>query len=424
MSSTRRRRNPRSYETLSQEESESTGAPERKKQKSLTNNKKNSHDTVDTTPPSQISFSQDEDERIRSLQKSGALSDVVGPESMLSQELQEMSQRTFIYEHVPVHASSLLSQDTTQLSSQDSSTAPTASNDIAENISSSQLSCLVRAAQELESPLPSPQKTTTNAGATYATQDSYEQAPAVASYPLETEYFKFTNNTTNIPPLYNNNTTLPPPRDSTVVQLPHYALEPRKAKQAALVQKNHGKKSRKMTKSRAEKEREQTQARQLAQQAAQLAAQAIADPEISKQLLLSMVFVRTNPRSPPASWPPRGSIIEEGFFWGTYPPLETKLKSYMRAYYDLSVKKCQSKEQQAFNNDMVVMIRAEAAKYEWSFSTNFSEKGLRDRVRCYFKTHIQNAKKRLRSEFGVMMCFVSCKTSSYVSFSYTIQQCL
>lgn len=43
------------------------------------------------------------------------------------------------------------------------------------------------------------------------------------------------------------------------------------------------------------------------------------------------------------------------------------------------------------------MISAEAAKYQWTFSPNFSEKALRDRVRCYFKTHIQNAKKRLRT---------------------------
>jgi hypothetical protein len=154
--------------------------------------------------------------------------------------------------------------------------------------------------------------------------------------------------------------------------------------------------SRKETK-KMEKVAQQNQARTLAQQAATLAAQAIASPEVSKQLLLSMVFVRTNPRSPPATWPARGSTIPEGFFWATYPPLETTLKGYMRRYYELSVEKCQSKEQQAFNNDMVTVVKVEASKHEWTFSPNFSDKGLRDRVRCYFKTHIQNAKKRLRT---------------------------
>jgi hypothetical protein len=150
-------------------------------------------------------------------------------------------------------------------------------------------------------------------------------------------------------------------------------------------------------KRKAEREAQQNEARSLAQQAATLAAQAIASPEVSKQLLLSMVFVRTNPRTPPSTWPPKGSIIPEGFFWATYPPLETTLKRHMRRYYDLSVKKCQSKEQQAFNNDMVRVVRGEASKFGWAFSTKFTDKGLRDRVRCYFKTHIQNAKKRLRT---------------------------
>ena len=152
-----------------------------------------------------------------------------------------------------------------------------------------------------------------------------------------------------------------------------------------------------LSKTRLEKKREQEEAKALAKRAADLAAQAIANPEVSKELLLNMVYIRTNPRSPPASWPSKGHVIEEGFFWATYPPLETKLKSFMKDYFELSMKKCQSKEQQAFNNDMVVMIRQEASNYQWSFSSSFSEKALRDRVRCYFKTHIQNAKKRLRT---------------------------
>jgi hypothetical protein len=148
-------------------------------------------------------------------------------------------------------------------------------------------------------------------------------------------------------------------------------------------------------KRRAEREARVNEARDLAQKAADLAARAIESPVLSKRLLLSMVFVRTNPRSPPATWPPKGSIIPEGFFWTAYPPLETTLETHMRRYYDLSVKKCQSREQQAFNNDMVTFVRVEAAKFGWKFDVKFTDKALRDRVRCYFKTRIQNSKKRL-----------------------------
>ena len=116
--------------------------------------------------------------------------------------------------------------------------------------------------------------------------------------------------------------------------------------------------------------------------------------DLAKRLLLSMALNRDSPRQPPSQWPPKGPV-PEGFVWAHYPPLEALLKENMEEYYNLSMAKCQSSKQQLFNNDLVDRMREKANEYEWVFPTD--RRTLRDRIRCYFKTHLQNAKKRLRT---------------------------
>ena len=109
-----------------------------------------------------------------------------------------------------------------------------------------------------------------------------------------------------------------------------------------------------------------------------------------------MALSRDNPRNLASN--PRPGVIKDGFFWGSYPALEKVLRQSMDEYYELSTAKRQSKEQQLFNNRLVSNIRVIASQNGWVFDpASFDDKKIRDRIRCFFKTHIQNAKKRLKT---------------------------
>lgn len=103
-----------------------------------------------------------------------------------------------------------------------------------------------------------------------------------------------------------------------------------------------------------------------------------------------MALVRSNPRTPPSCYPAHGTVLTDRFHWAAYPPLDTILRKNMERYYELSTNKCQSRDQQEFNNELVISIKAEAKKYGWEFDDKaFDDKKIRDRIRCFYKVSVR-----------------------------------
>ena len=414
------------------------------------NRKTCSTNTTNTTTTMTCCFSQEEEE-IRHLESTGAMNHVVGATSMLSQEILRLTQDNN-EQHQPKEMDptkmGLVTRAETQFddalesttskrllplesSSQVSSTSQLSAMsvlmDAAELMSKSQEQLLPDSFQEVPSMEQQSLLTTNNKKKMFSlSQTSQGSMQSQTSMRSQTSLLTTTTTPKELPPkrmraprklpttTASINSSIAKPSiilvkatpTTMIIKLPFVSNNSNKAKRKdppsmALVATSKNKSIKTSFKSasrskltptkkrKIQKEKDRKSAYEMAQLAAQLAAQTIASPEVAKNLLLSMALVRINPRSAPANWPVRGAVIYDGFFWGTYPPLETILRRHMREYYELSTTKCQSKSQQKFNNRLTVEIRAESKQYGWVFCENFDDKVLRDRIRCFFKTHIQ-----------------------------------
>lgn len=179
---------------------------------------------------------------------------------------------------------------------------------------------------------------------------------------------------------------------------------------------------------------QQEEQKTMAQKAAKLARRIRREEDLMNRLVLRMAVERENPRQKSnliihakkgvvpginlhdpsqlqnvnknmmddltsALLPGRGHVLSTGFIWSHYPPLENILKQHMEEFYTLSLLESRMKQQIAFNNSLVTIIRQAVTDLGWSLDPTVfvSDTILRDRIRCYYKTQIQNARKRLKT---------------------------
>jgi hypothetical protein len=132
------------------------------------------------------------------------------------------------------------------------------------------------------------------------------------------------------------------------------------------------------------------------------------DRSLQRQIILLMALQRNVGDEPDSEQPQNNTpiintdktVIEDGFYWREFPLCEQVLHKHMADYYGIGIgsghaQQRQAKMQQSFNMMLVTEVREAAAAAQLTFGPNFTEKKLRDRIRCFYKTHLQNAKKRL-----------------------------
>jgi hypothetical protein len=92
-------------------------------------------------------------------------------------------------------------------------------------------------------------------------------------------------------------------------------------------------------------------------------------------------------------------VLRRKFSWKTHPVLEQYLLDHRLEYLAYSAKLNYTAEQKRYNNTLTNNLIALAANHGLVFDTeHFSFAAIRDRIRCFYKSHVQAAKKKKRKQ--------------------------
>ena len=108
-------------------------------------------------------------------------------------------------------------------------------------------------------------------------------------------------------------------------------------------------------------------------------------------LYLALEYAPTEERRDPDA----SLVIDEGFLWRNFPELENHLREQAPEFFSHSMGS-RKKSQFQYNSELTQQIRGIAYEHGYRFAGSYQDdKSLRDRIRCYYKTIIQNTRKRL-----------------------------
>jgi hypothetical protein len=286
-----------------------------------------------STQASQISLTQDEDEHMRKLDRSGALVQIVGSQSLLSQELVDCSQKNEPLLSQPTFDTTSMAKKLGLLEEEDEAeddkqaAAVTTSTEIWLAASQSQ----VIDASQISLDLSQSFGTLLSAAQTFHEQEEAAKLQSTGELPeFMDEYHDprlIPQEGFDTPPRHlsqrQKNNSSSKKMSKVVVRKPVEALSSSKKRKnvSAIAASAGGSKKAKFNSTRHDDSATildqptitaRCKAQLMAKQAADLAEQAITNPEVAKRLLLTMALVRVNPRSAPEKMPGKGHIIPEG----------------------------------------------------------------------------------------------------------------
>jgi hypothetical protein len=93
--------------------------------------------------------------------------------------------------------------------------------------------------------------------------------------------------------------------------------------------------------------------------------------------------------------PPADAMIQVGFLWENFPLCERVLEDCAAEYFSACYQKLSQLAMRQLNDAIVDRVQTVITQEHYAVHPDFGERKLRERIRCYYKTLIANAKKRL-----------------------------